>query len=66
MRAVAETVAELIKAVKEGKDIDLNALKYQVSRKYNISRCVCKEHNKGSLLKLLSLALAETWGISKK
>jgi elongator complex protein 3 len=39
VRAVAETVACLIQAVRDGKDIDLNVLKSQVSRKYNIARC---------------------------
>ncbi len=38
VRAVAEVVSELLRAVKEGRDVDLNQLKCDVSRKYNISR----------------------------
>mmetsp|Transcript_14236 Transcript_14236/g.38587 ORF Transcript_14236/g.38587 Transcript_14236/m.38587 type:complete len:586 (-) Transcript_14236:641-2398(-) len=58
VRAVAETVAALIQAVKEGKDIDLNTLKTRVSRKYNLARtpklveiiAAVPEEHKASLL----------------
>lgn len=40
VRAVAETVQLLIQAVKEGRDVDLNVLKCEVSRKHGISRWV--------------------------
>lgn len=38
VRATAETVAALIRGVKEGKDIDLNVLKCDIARKYGLSR----------------------------
>ncbi|KAL6758970.1 hypothetical protein V8C86DRAFT_2585635 [Haematococcus lacustris] len=38
VRAVADTVAALIQGVREGRDIDLNALKCDISRKYGIDR----------------------------
>ncbi|WIA11090.1 hypothetical protein OEZ85_011236 [Tetradesmus obliquus] len=38
VRAVAEVVNGLIAGVKEGKDVDLNQLKTEVSRKYGLSR----------------------------
>mmetsp|Transcript_21835 Transcript_21835/g.37291 ORF Transcript_21835/g.37291 Transcript_21835/m.37291 type:complete len:590 (-) Transcript_21835:666-2435(-) len=38
VRAVAEVVSVLIQCIKDGKDVDLNILKNEVSRKYGISR----------------------------
>jgi elongator complex protein 3 len=38
VRAVAEIVSSLLGSVREGKDVDLNSIKMQASRKYCLSR----------------------------
>lgn len=49
VRAVAEVVHILIQAVKEGKDIDLNQLKCDVSRKYNLARWACSDMHRSCM-----------------
>ena len=38
VRAIAEIVAKMIAGIKEGRDLNLNAIKSEASRKYGLSR----------------------------
>lgn len=38
VRAIAEIVGQLVTGVKEGRDVNLNAIKYEASRKYGLSK----------------------------
>eukprot|EP01026_Neomeris_dumetosa_P077693 TRINITY_DN8389_c1_g1_i3.p1 TRINITY_DN8389_c1_g1~~TRINITY_DN8389_c1_g1_i3.p1 ORF type:complete len:563 (-),score=68.16 TRINITY_DN8389_c1_g1_i3:309-1997(-) len=73
VRAIAEIVSELVKAVNNGKDVDLNKVKMGVSNKYSLSRApklveiiagIPEEHKKTLLPQLKAKPVRTASGIA--